>query len=277
MTDSGAHRDQIPALVLLGGLVTTLLVSGLMATIALDRRNKEFETEAVRARTAVLTRVETSLALLRATAGIFTSRPGLVTVAEFATYVDRLELPVRYPGLLGIGFARVFAPGREPEVEAEMRSMGRDDFRVWPEVSDPQLRSAITFLEPLGARNAAALGFDMASDATRRVAMARARDTGLPSATAVVELVQEIYGEKQPGFLIYLPVYTIGTPLDDAEARRTRIRGFAYTPVRAGDFLSTAFLGEAEPAVDMAVYHGSTPDPARLLYRRGDVEHLARR
>ena len=277
MTAPAASRDPIPALVLLGGMVTTLLVSGLMATLALDRRMQEFEAEAIRARTAVLTRVETSIALLRATAGIFTSRPGLVTVDEFATYVDRLELPLRYPGLLGIGFARVFAPGREPEVVAEMRSMGLADFRVWPDLHDGEMRTSITFLQPLDARNQAALGFDMASDPTRRRAMIRARDTGVAIATDIVELVQEIEGEKQPGFLIYLPVYTIGTPVDDAAARRARIRGFAYTPIRAGDFLSTAFVEGTRPDLDMAVYHGRVPDRAKLLYLHGDAQRLARR
>ncbi|NJO50717.1 MAG: hypothetical protein HC840_16150 [Leptolyngbyaceae cyanobacterium RM2_2_4] len=50
-----------------------------------------------------------------------------------------------------------------------------------------------------------ALGFDLASDAIRRSALERARDTGAIAISGRVELVQET--QRQFGFLVILPIY----------------------------------------------------------------------
>ncbi len=47
----------------------------------------------------------------------------------------------------------------------------------------------------------------MFSDSTRREAMIRARDTGLPALSEKVILKQEIGTDIQNGFLLYVPVY----------------------------------------------------------------------
>jgi signal transduction histidine kinase len=105
--------------------------------------------------------------------------------------------------------------------------------------------------------------------------MATARDSGTAAASGMVELVQEIEGQKQPGFLIYLPVYQAGAIPSTLEERRAKLLGFAYSPIRAGDFLSTAF--RAPPGVTLSVYHGSAAVPEMLLYRSDNAARAARR
>src|SRR5690606_3385728 len=94
-------------------------------------------------------------------------------------------------------------------------------FHIWP-VHPRETYHTILFLEPLTERNRAAIGYDMSTEAIRRVAMMRARDTGRSAASGKVTLVQEIDEDVQPGFLIYLPVYEgIAVP-ETVEARRER-------------------------------------------------------
>jgi CHASE1-domain containing sensor protein len=75
-------------------------------------------------------------------------------------------------------------------------------------------------------RNRAALGFDMLTSPVERAAMEQARDTGQPTATSRVRLIQEIEPRKQAGFVIYVPVYRQGQPAATLEERRAALAGF---------------------------------------------------
>ena len=93
----------------------------------------------------------------------------------------------------------------------------------------------------------------MSIDPIRREAMDRARDTGDAAMTGKVTLVQEIEGPKQPGFLIYVPVYRGGTVPPTVEERRQKLLGFVYSPFRAGDLFNKIFGTESEPRVALSV------------------------
>lgn len=262
--------DRVPLLVLACGLAFTGAVTLLLGTLALDRRDQRFNADAAQAQATIIAKVETSLALLRATAGLLAAQTQPVTVPQFRTYVERIGLRERYPGILGIGFAQAITPGTEAAIETGMRAQGQEGFRVWPRSEDARLRTTIVFLEPLDARNRVAVGFDMATHPVRRAAMDAARDSGGIVSSGVVQLVQEIDAQKQPGFLLYAPVYSPGSPPATTEERRARLQGFAYSPIRAVDFLADAFRHESSPAVGMSVYIGRDTSPAQLLYARGE-------
>jgi PAS domain S-box-containing protein len=205
--------------------------------------------------------------LLRSGAGDIPARR-----ADFAHYVERLELSEQHPGIQGIGFSlRLSAADRE-HIERRMRAVGADDFRVWTDQAVPDDRDelhSIVFLEPLDERNRAAIGFDMFSEPVRREAMARARDTGRSAASGVVSLKQEIGADRQPGFLIYLPVYHTGRAPQTVEERRVELAGFVYAPFRAGDLLDGVFGRNGDLPTDVSVYDGAGPTPA-LLDRTDD-------
>lgn len=117
-------------------------------------------------------------------------------------------------------------------------------------------------LEPRDWRNQRALGFDMFSEAVRKTAMERARDTGRASLSGKVVLVQETGEDVQPGVLMYLPVYASGPPLVSVEERRERLRGFAYMAMRMADLIR-AVLQRHTPAAlaafDIALHDGAGP------------------
>lgn len=176
-----------------------------------------------------------------------------VTAQQFETYVARLNLQERYPGIQGIGWS---------ERISRLDSGGE---------AEPDERHSIRYLEPLDARNRAALGYDMYSEATRREAMARARDTGQPALSGKVRLVQEIYGREQAGFLLYVPVYRGGAPDEPTtvEARRETLEGFVYSPFRADDLFAGIFGSEVRPRVSFRVYDGPSVHPDALIHTSG--------
>jgi signal transduction histidine kinase len=228
------------------------------ATIALDnavaaRDASRFGNAVESTQDRIANRLDTYVAMLLATRGLFQASDE-VTAAEFRGFVSQLELPRRYPGVQGIGFSRRLRPDEVPGLEQDMRAQGFEDFRVWPDQPRPELHS-IVFLEPLDRRNRAAIGYDMFTDPTRREAMQRARDTGLPAASRRVTLVQEIDPEKQSGFLIYVPV-----------VRGGELIGFVYSPFRAGDLFAGIFGSERLPRVGFEVFDGAML-PANLMHR----------
>ena len=114
-----------------------------------------------------------------------------------------------------------------------------------------------------------AIGYDMMADATRRAAMDRARDTGEPTASRGVTLVQEIDRHKQRGFLIYVPVYRDGHVPSSVAARREALIGFVYCPFRVDDLLAGVFGSQHEPRVTFEVFDSRPQPREETLLRTG--------
>ncbi len=256
-------------LVLCGGLAFTTAVVGILAATTAARDRTAFEANARLAQNAVLERVETLIALLRGTAGLFASQEGRVSVQEFRAYLNRVGLREQYPGLLGIGFSLRVPAGEHETLVQRMRDEGHAGFRLWPSEHRDEWHS-IVLLEPIDDRNSSAIGYDMFTHPVRRAAMERARDRGRAAASEIVELVQEIDTHKQPGFLIYLPVYRGGATPARIDERRQALLGFAYAPIRAGDFLASAFTA-GSLRIGLRVHHGREPH-ATLLFEHGSAD-----
>tara|TARA_R110000787_G_scaffold72147_7_gene160973 strand:+ start:789 stop:2357 length:1569 start_codon:yes stop_codon:yes gene_type:complete len=211
------------------GLALTLVVTVWAERAGSDRQKERFERQADAVQFAVEGRLDTYVALLRATVGLFAASDE-VTPGEFQQFVGSLDLIERYPGVQGIGYAAwLDTPGARDAVRRDLPA----GVRPWP---DPDTgESAIVFLQPLDRRNHAALGYDMYSEPLRREAMQRARTLDAPATTSAVTLVQELDADRQPGFLVYLPL----TRADGV------FEGWIYAPFRSRDFFDRVFAGEA--------------------------------
>ncbi len=255
-----------------GVLVLTLSLTSLVALVAwrmaLERDRLRFENAVQAAGDRLSARLDIYVAMLRGAQGLFAASDG-VTREEFASFVARLDLPGTYPGIQGIGFTERFLPHQQEALEARMRAQGVEAFRAWPE-DDRQVRHAILFLEPLDRRNRAALGFDMSTEPTRREAMERARDSGRPAMSGRVTLVQEIEGPTQPGFLVYVPVYSGRGVPHSVQERREKLQGFVYAPFRAVDLFDRLFGSEESPRVAVAIFDGAPSADTLLFDERPD-------
>jgi signal transduction histidine kinase len=120
----------------------------------------------------------------------------------------------------------------------------------------------VTFLEPL-QNNELALGYDLASDATRRIALERARDTGAIAATGRIQLVQET-ADYQYSFLVFVPIYS--GPALTAAARRQRLRGYILGVFRVADVVEEA-LADLDSDLDFYILDKTARPPDQLLGR----------
>jgi hypothetical protein len=152
-----------------------------------------------------------------------------------------------------------------PKVVAGARRDRGDDFKVWPNDSPRDEYTSIVYLQPADGLNSDAFGYDMFTDPVRRKAMETARDTGRPSASGRVKLVQERnVPNPQWGFLIYVPVYQNKLPPATVSERRATLLGYVYSPYRIDDFLQpvTAHKGRD---IAFQVYDGTDIQPGTLL------------
>ncbi len=254
----------LPWLVLALALGMTLLAWRFNVTTVEHEAREQFERRADQIETAIHNRMRTYQLLLQGGAALFAATRE-VSREEWRTYVESLNISIHYPGILGMGYARLVpAPQREAHVH-EVRAEGFPQYTVWPEGERAEY-SAIVYLEPFNARNQRAFGYDMTSEPVRQAAMARARASGLPSLSGKVRLVQEDGVAEQNGFLLYVPVYRHGAPPNSRAHRHDALSGWVYAPYRMND-LMRGILGSATiPDLDLEIFDGEQVSETAELY-----------
>jgi PAS domain S-box-containing protein len=258
-----------PMAIFVVGIASTALVAWMLRDAATEQDRERFGNAVDRLNDSIRDRIDMYVAILRAGAGTMAAAD-IESPEQFRAFVDRLELRTRYPGVQGIGFAGRIPHDRLQDAVARQRRQARPDFEVWPTEPPRPEYYPILYLEPVDARNRAAVGYDMFEDPVRREAMERARDTGTPSASGIVELKQELVDpdDSQPGFLIYMPIYDGSAPVDTVEQRRRALRGFVYSPFRTRDLFEGVLGSNPRPRAGFELYDGAIA-PESLLYRTG--------
>jgi len=179
------------------------------------------------------------------------------------SYVDRLGLLDRYPGITVIEFIQLVQDGQIEKFVADRRRQGSPDFQVRPMPGAPEAHATngqhyvTTYAEP--ARLAPmVLGVDMTTEPLRRAAADRARDSGTASLTRAVT-----FRSRNPtnGLVLFVPVYR-----EDASAFEHRGEFIGWTAVA---FTAEAFfrstLDEVQDLVKLRVYDDG-PVPGHLMF-----------
>ncbi|KJS31631.1 MAG: PAS domain-containing protein [Pseudomonas sp. BRH_c35] len=192
-----------------------------------------------------------------------------VSREQWRTYVERLLLPDRYPGIQGVGFSQAIPQAERDAHVARIRAQGYPDYDIHPP-GQRDLYTSIVFLEPFLRRNLAAFGYDMYSEPTRRRAMQRAAQLGETSITGKVTLLQETHGKVQAGVLLYVPVYRPNAPLTTPEQRMQALIGFVYSPYRVED-LMRGILRAADLPLALHIYASPGEEPEHLLYASSEA------
>lgn len=235
-----------------------------------DRRNQElFDLRSETAVRVIEKRLQDYIQILKGGQGLF-NVTDTVTQQQWHQYVSAQQVNLNYPGILGIGYAAMLNPEEIVLFEQEVQRKAFSDFTIWPEGKRPQY-SSIIYLEPLNFRNRKAIGYDMYSEPTRQMAMQRAIDSGLPSLSSNVTLVQEGTEDVQQGFLIYLPVYSTKNIPSSIEERNKQIQGFVYSPFRANDLILST-IGSRFAEFDIEIYSGEENLETNLLFNKEPFE-----
>ncbi|HET6430959.1 PAS domain S-box protein [Dyella sp.] len=159
-----------------------------------------------------------------------------ITAQEFARYAESRDIAAEFPGARGFGFiARVPQDG-EAAFVARARADGLPGFAIHQLAPHKGERFVIKFIEPL-ATNEAALGLDIASQASRRSAAVAAMASGNVALTAPITLVQAT-GVTNRSMLILMPVYR-GSQHPPAARRIQDCIGWVYAPLVTDDILTS--------------------------------------
>jgi diguanylate cyclase (GGDEF)-like protein/PAS domain S-box-containing protein len=105
----------------------------------------------------------------------------------------------------------------------------------------------------------------MFSNAVRRAAMSRARDTGEATLSGKVKLVQETGDDIQAGVLMYLPYYSAANLPKTVEERRASLGGYVYAPFRMDDFVRATLRSELD-ILDLRIFDGQAMAEDSLLF-----------
>jgi diguanylate cyclase (GGDEF)-like protein/PAS domain S-box-containing protein len=259
------HKEVTAWFVLVISLLITAFGWKIADNYVEQRARDRFQFEVSDARARIIKRMLDYEQVLRGGIALFKSADRPISRSNWHQYVSALQIHDYYPGIQGIGFARMLKPDELAAHIATIRAEGFPHYSVHPE-GKRDTYSAIVFLEPFDWRNQRAFGYDMFSDPVRRAAMEQARDSGKPAVSGRVILVQETEEDVQPGFLMYLPLYRHGMPMDTVAQRRAALVGFVYSPFRVRDLMN-GILGKVSPYLDFELYDGSEPQsPDTLLY-----------
>ena len=255
------------------GLVILLATIAAAAASFLYNQSEEAD-QAAQVTAQVNMRLRDHIAVLEGVRALYQS-DNAASGPGIRAYLGALQPQVRAPGMEGVGIAAAMRAAMPAALEAKLRENYGEDIKVWP-ATDRPIGFAVVLIEPYTPRRRLALGYDMYSEPVRRAAMRRAWQTGQPAASGIVQLAQEKAATvKQPGFLIYLPVYARARAGSEPDTLATApgvrpIEAFIYAPFRTRDMM-TAVLGSQLAGIDgIEVYAGEGPS-APLVFSRGKM------
>ncbi len=254
-----------PLLIVAAGLlITALSVVWELTQIAHNDRQR-FNVLSERIKGEIVRRVGVYRYGLVGALSVFTASKS-VERSEFKALAITRNLPVEFPGALGLGYIqRIPRPDTE-NFEKATQADEAPGFHVRAGL-DPKYVYVVKFIEP-ELSNQNALGFDITSEPIRRKAADHAMLTGEATLTAKISLIT--FSQDEPGFLYLLPFYRNGTHPTSAQEREQALEGWVYMPLAARQIFKGA-IGAAEGEVDFEVFDGEMSID-NLVY--DDDEHL---
>lgn len=223
-----------------------------------------FKFEVAQTLQAIEQRMQGYQQVLRGGIGLFKASEH-VNRQEFHDYVTNFAVDKHWPGIQGIGYAVMLKPEEKEVFVNTVKLEGFNEFKVFP-AGERDKYSSILYLEPFTARNQRAFGYDMYSEKARHIAMDIARDNGNVAFSAKVKLVQENGDDLQNGFLMYLPLYRSGAPIESVAQRQKELIGYVYSPFRIDNLIKGILLSDKERHVNFSIYDGDSQKAEVLLY-----------
>ncbi len=220
----------------------------------------QFKAMAEESEKALIHRMDSYVDVLLGGAGFFAGSKE-VDRQEWKAYVDAIQVTKNFPGINGVGYIVDVPKEQVKDYIIKARKGGYPEFEVKPEGKYEDF-FLITYIEPIST-NEPAVGLNIAFEKHRKEGAILSRRTGNTALTKRILLVQD--AEKMPGFLLLLPMYKYGTPINNAEERRKNFNGWIYAPFIAKNFMKDLTVSQNK-LFHMRVYDGSTESMSSAIY-----------
>lgn len=159
--------------------------------------------------------------------------------ADWQRFSNYQDTKTNLPGIQAYGYLPAVPPQQLNSFEANTRKLlNLPLYKVFPS-GGLQPHFPVLYVSPAEGGNLNGLGFDLASDPTRREAMERSRDTNMVAMTARVQLIPDQRESTRPGFILFLPIYDLKLPVSSVSERQEAIRGYVFAAYRMSDFIQT--------------------------------------
>ena len=235
------------------GLVLTLFTIAWTIKEDWTHARERFDVDSIQLRERIVRRMAFHEQLLRASAEYISQREALPSQEAWTRYVKSLELNSVTNTFRGFGVV-AWHP--------EALGAGIDRYSSLP----PQApgTSAVLMVEPLHAESRGVLSRNLYAEPLRRVAMARACDTGVPALTMPVSLYRESPSVNPTGVLFFAPIYRPGRPLGSVLQRRDALIGWVYLAFRM-EPLMASILERSSQGTGLEAYIDSGMQQTTLL------------
>jgi len=255
-------QQWVPFTVLVLGCVLTATAVTTIATRQEVATANAFRADTLAVQRVTQVQLDTVVAVTHAAAALLAASPE-INFREFRAFVSGLQLRERYVGVDGIGFAPRVASANLRTFVRSISLDGMANLKVRPEGNRSEYFPA-ALLEPRDDDNSSTIGFDLGSEPEQRDAMNRARDSDLP---AVTELLQPNPAAGRSGreFVVYLPIYRRGEPIDSVDERRRALVGFVFSRLSPDVIFSDSIAAATVRYLDIAIYDSSKDSDALLV------------
>lgn len=192
---------------------------------------------------------------------------------EFNQYFDALGMRQNHLGIFDIGYIGRIRPSEREKILANAAKFGMPLQNLAEFPTDSEEHYALLYWDDFSPHPPLSYCSYVYDDPQRLAAMEKARDVNEFVSTERLDI--HLGGNKSAtnGFIIFLPVYAQGAPVETVEQRREGLVGFVFASFFIPDCWGKIYAAAGEPLIDFEVYDGRIPQADKLWF---DGDGLAR-
>ncbi len=259
------QRPWIPYIIFIISLILTILASYFTSSQTYTEDRLRFFNAVQDTNTNIRTQIETYVALLRGTSGLFTAVNNL-NKEQFTSYIDRLRLRQNYSGAMGIGYIQKINDADKLDFIDIIQQENNEQATITPQ-GDRATYYVVRYLVRTDDKNPTSIGTDVKVNPVQDKAMETARDKGLSTASGLETFFDKRSNKKISIFVIYIPVYQGGGIPQTVQDRRNSLTGFVFIPFRVENLLKEIIGNRELPQlVNYQIYDNAQLSKQYLLY-----------